>query len=341
VNKILIVRPDRVGDVVISSSCLAAVRAKYPQAKIFWMTQGAHREFFENHPEIDEWREVPGLNSGSFFERVARLRDEIEKIKPDVMIALDPRADLYFAAWRVGVPQRVGWTLRRWSWTLTDAVENTKRQGLKHEGFYNFDLLSRIGVAAPAKLQPRLVPAESARVRLREKFSWWEEGRPYAVLNPSAFSPVARWAPENFAQLGDWLQKEHGLQLVIIGDSATDGSALLVTELLQDYGDEVHNVAGLTSLAELAWLLKGARLLVTRDTGPSHVAAAMGCPVVVIFGRTSPIYGPKRWAPLAERVAVVAKTTERRRWESNPSYWRRSFEAITVREVKEAAQKFF
>ena len=96
------------------------------------------------------------------------------------------------------------------------------------------------------------------------------------------------------------------------------------------------NLAGRTDLGELGWLLKHARVLVTRDTGPSHLAAAVGCPVVVIFGRTAPLYGPTRWRPLTEKAVIVAKSTPRKRWESRDNYWRRCFAAISVEEVQEA-----
>jgi ADP-heptose:LPS heptosyltransferase len=338
-EKILIVRPDRVGDVVISSSCLTSVRARFPQAEIYWMTQPALGGLFEQHADLAGWVEVPPVPLGSFWQRVQWMRQRIEVMAPTHVVVLDPRADVYVAAWLARVPVRVGWQLKYWSWTLTQSLPNVKRQGLQHEGFYNFDLLKLIGVPIAERLTPRLSPAVAAQSTLVEKFPGWRYGATYAVLNPSAFSPVARWSPENFAALGHWLHERWGCQLVVIGDRADDPSAQALQIHLQEVGDGVINLAGRTTLAELAWLLEKAMVLVTRDTGPSHVAAAMGCPVVVIFGRTAPIYGPRRWAPLAEKVEVLAKTTERRRWESNASYWKRSFAAITVEEVQAAVEK--
>lgn len=200
---------------------------------------------------------------------------------------------------------------------------------MKHEAAYNFDLLQLIGVSPPARLEPNVHLPESALDSLRAKLPWPLESTPFAVLNPSAHSPVARWPIEYFLLLAEKLQNEHGLAPAFISADVDD--SVRDTRFL--------NLAGKTDLAELGWLLKYARVLVTRDTGPSHLAAAVGCPVVVIFGRTAPIYGPTRWRPMTDKAVIVTKSVPRKRWESQAKYWRRSFAAIHVDEVEAAVQQ--
>ena len=125
---------------------------------------------------------------------------------------------------------------------------------------------------------------------------------------------------------------------MLTGDSADDPSALEVASCFP----AAVNLAGRTTLAELAWLLRGARLLVSRDTGASHVAAAVECPQVTLFGRLEPTYGATRWRPLAPaaRCAVVeTPVSPRRWWETTRRHWRRGFEAITVEMVLAAARQ--
>lgn len=235
---------------------------------------------------------------------------------------------MYLAAQRAAVPFRIGYRHKSWDKYLTHSLDDRRAAGLKHEAACNFDLLRLIGVGQPARLEASVHLPESALDSLRTKLPWPLQSTLFAVLNPSAHSPVARWPIEYFLRLADKLQSDHGLLPVFIGAETDDR---VPTRFL--------NLAAKTDLAELGWLLKHARALVTRDTGPSHLAAAVGCPVVVIFGRTAPIYGPTRWCPLTDKAVIVAKSVPRKRWESQTKYWRRSFAAISVDEVEAAVQQ--
>ena len=136
---------------------------------------------------------------------------------------------------------------------------------------------------------------------------------------------------EQFLRLADWMRDDLGLKTVFIGADIMDSIPVSGTNHL--------NLAGQTDLAELGWLLNRARVLVTRTTGPSHLAAAVDCPQVVLFGRTEPIYSPTRWRPLTEKAVIIAKSTPRKRWESADKYWQRCFAAISVDEVQEAVRQ--
>jgi ADP-heptose:LPS heptosyltransferase len=125
------------------------------------------------------------------------------------------------------------------------------------------------------------------------------------------------------------------LHVVLTGDRAEDPSAREISRNLAHHGDRILNLAGRTSLGELGFLLRQAEVLVTRDTGPSHLAAGVGCPVTVIFGRTDPIYGPKRWRPLGDRVEILEHRLTRQAGERREAFWQRCFASITPEEVWE------
>jgi ADP-heptose:LPS heptosyltransferase len=314
--RLLIARPDRVGDVIISTSCLAPIRRAFPRGELFFLAAERMRPLLENHPALT-----------GFISDAA----EIGRLAPDAIIHLHPDKEVYLAAQRAAVPIRIGYRHRSLDKYLTHWLDDRRAEGLKHEAAYNFDLLQLIGVNQPSRLEPTVHLPESALGPLRAKLPWPLESTPFAVLNPSAHSPVARWPLEYFLRLAEKLQNEHGLLSVFIGGDVDDSIPASAAQFL--------NLAGKTDLAELGWLLKHARVLVTRDTGPSHLAAAVGCPVVVIFGRTAPIYGPTRWRPLTEKVVIVTKSVPRRHWESQTKYWRRSFAAIQVVEVEAAVRQ--
>ena len=311
--RLLIVRPDRVGDVIISTSCLAPVREAFPRGEIYFLAAERMRPLLEKHPDLT-----------GFISDAA----QIARLNLDAIVHLHPDKEVYLAAQRAAVPIRIGYRFNSLGRYLTHSLADQRTEGLKHEAACNFDLLQLIGVGQPARLEPNVYLPESALGSLRTKLPWPLESTPFALLNPSAHSPVARWPIEYFVRLADKLQSDHSLLPVFIG---TDSDNRIPARFL--------NIAGKTDLAELGWLLKHARVLVTRDTGPSHLAAAVGCPVVVIFGRTAPIYGPTRWRPLTEKAVIVAKSVPRKRWESQAKYWRRSFAAIQVDEVEAAVRQ--
>ncbi len=314
--RLVVVRPDRVGDVIISTSCIAPIRRAFPRGELYFCAAEQMRPLLEHHPELTGFISGPG---------------QIGKLHADVVVHLHPDKACYLAAHEAGVPVRIGYRARFLSRHLTHVVDDRRSDGVKHEAEYNFDLLQAIGVSRPAALTPNVHIPGSARESLRAKLPWPLESTPFAVLNPSARSPVARWPIEYFLQLAHQLQDALGLLPVVIGADANDSIPSGATRIL--------NLAGQTNLAELGWLLKHAQVLVTRDTGPSHLAAAVGCPVVVVFGRTAPLYGPTRWRPLTEKAVVVARSLARRPLEGRDAHWRRCFAAISVDEVYAAVQQ--
>ena len=314
--RLIVIRPDRVGDVIISTSCIVPIRRAFPEGELYFCAAEQMRPLLEGHPELTGFISAP---------------EQIGKLHADVVVHLHPDKACYRAAHEAGVPVRIGYRARFLSRRLTHAMDDRRFNGVQHEAEYNFDLLQTIGVPRPAALTPNVHLPESARDSLRAKLPWPLESTPFAVLNPSARSQVARWPIDYFLRLACRLQDALGLLPVIIGADANDSIPPGATRVL--------NLAGQTNLAELGWLLKHARVLVTRDTGPSHLAAAVGCPVVVIFGRTAPLYGPTRWRPLTEKAVIVARSLARHPWEGRDAYWRRCFAAISVDEVYAAVQQ--
>jgi ADP-heptose:LPS heptosyltransferase len=314
--RLLVVRPDRVGDVIISTSCIGPIRDAFPRGQLHFFAAEPMRPLLDGHPKL-----------AGFVSNPAKMSE----LHLDAVVHLHPDEACYRAAARTCAPIRIGYAVRSLNRFLTHPLADERSAGVKHEAAYNFDLLRLLGVAQPPQLSANVHLPESNRATLQAKLPWALDSTRFAVLNPSAHSKVARWPAEYFSRLADLLRNDRGLQVVVIGADGGDS--------LPPLGGEYVNLAGKTDLGELGWLLKHARVLVSRDTGPSHLAAAVGCPVVVIFGRTAPLYGPTRWRPLTEKAVIVARSLARRPLERRDAYWRRCFAAISVDEVYEAVQQ--
>jgi ADP-heptose:LPS heptosyltransferase len=314
--RLLIARPDRVGDVIISTSCITPIRQFFPRCALYFYAAERMRPLLERHPDLD-----------GFLSDPSRLGS----LDLDAVVHLQPDAVCYRGASDANVPIRIGYQQRFLTRYLTRSLPDRRSEGIKHEAANNFDLLNFLDVPFPKHFTPTVHLPESARDSLRNKMPWPLESTPFAVLNPSAHSPIARWPFEHFLRLAEWLKNNLNLQPVFVGADATDS--------LVGAGSRHLNLAGQTDLAELGWLLKHARLLVSRNTGTSHLAAAVGCPMVDLFARPGGMYGPSRWRPLTEKAVIIAKFTPRKPWESRNHHWRRSYAAITTDEVAAAVRQ--
>ncbi|HZV33086.1 MAG TPA: glycosyltransferase family 9 protein [Verrucomicrobiae bacterium] len=317
---LILSRPDRVGDVVISTSCLPPIREKYPDAKIYFVAQERMRPLLQNHPLLD-----------GFISLSADLQSEFRRVNASAIVHLHPDADCYIAAVKNTIPIRIGYPVRFLNCHLTHRIKERRKEGLQHEAAYNFDLLAAIDVELPKKLFASVHLPENSRETLQRKLPWPIASTAYAVLHPTAHSKIARWPTERFLQLAEWLKKKFGLQPVFIGAEAND--------FIPTNASNFQNLSGKTDLGELGWLLKHARLLVTNDSGPGHLAAAVDCPVVAIFGRNAPLYGPVRWRPLSDRAIIVSKPLQRKRFEARQAHWRRCFAAIEISDVQSAVMQ--
>jgi len=294
---------------------------------------------FQKHPRIQSLILMPDPARHSWWKRFMQLKSQLRGFGADGIVFLHPDSACQVAAWSEGIPIRLGFQNRFWTWTLTQSLPYRKSEGVKHESEYNFDLLALWGLPCPEALLNDITVEERSELSLLNLLPWDPIKESFVVLNPSAFSEVARWPVHHFVALAESLLTEKGLRIVVTGDSETDPSACEICHRLQSYGNRILNLAGRTSLGELGALLKHAEVLVTRDTGPSHLAAAVGCPVTVIFGRNDPIYGPTRWRPLGERVEALEHRQTRRQGEKKEAFWQRCFASIEPTEVLDSRER--
>jgi ADP-heptose:LPS heptosyltransferase len=287
--------------VVISSSCLSAVHAHFPDVRLHWLVEERMRPLFLEHPLI-----AGVLAPAEGGRRTLRLAGALRRLRPDAIALLQPDRGVALAAWLARVPVRVGFVRRRCRpQFLTRSLPYRKSEGAKHEGRYNFDVLGLLGVPEPATLAPSLRPDPAARDRLAARLGADAAALPgCAAFHLAAHGDKPRASLAMLAGLAGWLRREHGLRPLLIG-TETDPPVAQVAQLAGLAPSEIIDLRGATDLAELAWLLGSVALCAARDSGPAQLAAAMGCRTLVFFIDPRPILGPTRWTPLGPRVEVL------------------------------------
>ncbi len=303
-KKILIVRLDRIGDVVLSTPVLKAVREAYPDSHIAFMVAPHARDIADGNPYInevivyDKSRAHKGILEGAKF--IAGLARK----KFDIAIMLHPTVRTHLLAFLSGIPKRLGYA-RKMGLILTDRIPDKKHLGLKHEIDYTLGLLSYIGIEpTDRKLHVPTDDVSEERVRHILADSGIKDGDKIVAINPGASCPSKRWPAERFAETADALTRELGVKIVIVSGSQDKRFA---DNTLSAMKTAAVDLSGKTTIRELACLLKRSSLFISNDSGPVHIACAMGTPVISVFGRSDRGLSPRRWGPTNKMDRIIHK----------------------------------
>jgi heptosyltransferase-2 len=325
-RRILVRGVNWLGDAVMTTPALLRLREKFPAAHLALLTPEKLADLWRNHPAIDEIISfTAGENAFSAGTKIRAGKFDLALVLPN-----SPRSAL--EVFLAGIPQRIGYA-RPWrNFFLTQAIapradavkmrklsvaEIKRRTGVApvsniiserpetgatpvlpptaHQIHEYLHLVAALG-ANPEPLAPRLFVTPEEIETVKNKFGLEKITEPIFGLNPGAeYGPAKRWPVENFiAAAQEIQQRTNCVWLIFGGKGDMQLAGRIATEITHHASRITHlNLAGKTSLRELMALLKSCRVLLTNDTGPMHVAAALGTPVVVPFGSTSPeLTGP-------------------------------------------------
>ncbi|PYV17821.1 MAG: lipopolysaccharide heptosyltransferase II [Acidobacteria bacterium] len=310
-KKIMVRSANWVGDAVMSIPALEALRKRFPEAEIVMVVKPWVSELYWYHPAINRQivYDADGKHRGrhGFRELLKNLRGE----RFDMAILFQNAFHAAWMAWRAEIPRRIGFARGGRSGLLTDAVLPPPRAAYRHQAYDYIQLLFRAGLIAASD---PVSSWEEPMLKLTDAERTWAErqlkalglgGRRYLIgIHPGAsFGPAKRWLPERFAALADRLVGALGADVLIFGSADEKPLAEQIAEAMR------HSplvVAGQTSLRQMMALFGQCCLAITNDSGPMHVAAGLGLPLVAIFGSTD----ERSTGPLSPRARVVKARVE-------------------------------
>lgn len=290
-RNILVIRLSALGDVVMSSGLIPALRAAHPQARISWLTEPPAAPLLKEHPGLDElivwprstwqalWRE---RRYKALLSTILQFRRELRARRFDLVIDAHGLLKSGICAWFTGAPYRIGLMPREGSqWLVDERVEPPPAQDLRMGSEYRY-LAHHVG-APDHSFQPDIQPGESARAQaaavLREA---GVHGR-YAVLCPFTTRPQKHWFDEHWQALAPALQRR-GLTIVVLGGPGDAAAAQTIAQATPG----IVNLVGRLKLDESAAVISRCALLVGVDTGLTHLGSAFRRPSVALFGSTRP-----------------------------------------------------
>ena len=334
-KNILIVRLDRLGDVLLSTPAIKSVRNAYPNSRISVMVRPYCEDVVRGNPYLDEviiydkGGKEKGISGNLSFILNLRRRNF------DLALILHPTARSHIITFLSGIPERVGYD-KKLGLLLTKKVPHAKQFGLRHEIDYTLDLLRYIGIEAPEKeLYMPVRGASEEKVRNIFTENGLSENDIIIALNPAASCASKRWPEKKFAELGDKLADKYKVRIVIVSGAEDKVYADSVSRLMRSPS---LNLSGITTVSDLASVLKRAALFISNDSGPVHMACALGRPVIAIFGRSDRGLSPKRWGPVGRSDVVLHKDVECHKCLAhNCKIGFKCLEAITVDDALAAA----
>ncbi len=327
-RKILVIKPSSLGDVVHSLPFLYVLRDCFPFAKIDWVIARGIEGILEGNPMVrklwiidkDSWKKIGRLKWT--LSEMGQLVKGLKAESYDVVIDLQGLMRSGMIAKATGSPVRIGFSEAREGSSLFYTHKVRGGRDIHAVDRY-LKIAKAIGCVVDEVRSPMPLIKESDPVKCIKK-----DFGDYAVIVPGARWETKKWPAERFASVASMLS----VKSIIVGSSADAAISKVIEE---KSGGKALSMAGKTDIRELICLIRGSKFVITNDSGPMHIAAACGVPVIAIFGPTNPV----RTGPYGQQNIIVRPSLD-----CAPCYKRKCKETkcmqeITAEKVLEAVKK--
>ncbi len=288
---ILIIKPSALGDVALTLGTLSTLRKSFPHAKITWFVRREFAPLIDGHPDLDDLIVFDRKLLGKWwccpkaFAALVDLFKQLRNHKFDLVIDLQGLFRTALFSWITGCKRRFGPAETREFAGIfyTDAI------ACDDNNISLVDHYNRIAVAAGAKdaeVTFKLAASEEVTQQVTQlcKEHGLDQSR-LAVFIAGAAHEYKFWPAEKFAKVAEKLVNSYGLQIAVVG---TASESSIVQKITAACDVSVVDLCGKTNIPQLTALLSMAKFVLSNDTGPGHIAAASGVPMVMVFGRTNP-----------------------------------------------------
>ncbi|MFH1655376.1 MAG: lipopolysaccharide heptosyltransferase II [Candidatus Omnitrophota bacterium] len=303
-KRILVIRTDRIGDVLLSTPVIKAVKDFFPNSFLAVMVRPYAKEIIEGNPFVDELIIYDKYGKHKSILSSLKFANELRKERFDLAIILHPTNRVNLISFFAGIPERIGYN-RKMGFFLTKKLDDKKYLGEKHEMGYSLDVIRALGIEPQDKtlFMPIKKESEDWVDRILKKNNALNSPNLVAI-HPGASCPSKIWPQEHFSDLANRLIEEYRFKIIIISGPKDQKIA---EKLIEKIEYPVIDLSGETTISKLASILKRCCLFISNDSGPVHISTAVGTPVISIFGRNQKGLSPLRWGPLGEKDIFLHK----------------------------------
>ena len=303
-ERILVIKLDHIGDVLLATPVFSNLRRAYPNAELHALTGAWSRVVLEKHPDVSK---VMEYNSPAFcrtgrptsLKQTFRLYRELRRQKYDLIVEL--RSDwrtVWFAFLRL-TPKR----LSRAALQVANKLGFAQFSGT-HETTRNLDVLRQAGIPTSVETAIFSVTTEDKKWASDFLATYQIEGQhPLIAIHPGSPIALKRWLPERYAELADWLIAQKRAQILFVG---VEDEIPIINEIQALMRGESISIAGKTTLTQLASILHTCNVFIGNDSGPMHLAAAVGTQTIGLYGPGD----PTRFGPAGAKCQTIQRKSD-------------------------------
>lgn len=341
ISSILLIRLDHIGDVLLTTPALHALRDEYPTAKILALVGSWAKDVLSDNPYLDgiftldvPWYSRTRKSKRAFVHDLVSCMRRLREEKLDIAISFRPDVRNALLAFLSGARKTIGYDIKGGGFCLNTVVPYDQRV---HQVILNFNLLALLGIRTPKDIRLEIFPSPKDQNAVDHflKQSGISEAARLIAIHPGAGCPSKLWVEGRFARLADMLTEQRHTKVVFTGNAEESEMVHRIAGLMKN---EVLVAAGRLSIKQTALLLKRCLFLITVDSAVMHMAAAMGTPTIALFSGTNRL---EEWRPYGNKALIIRKDLQ-----CSPCYLQRCrlpkhecMELITVHEVLDAAHR--
>lgn len=337
-KNILIIKPSALGDIVLALPALAALRKSFPDAKISWLVRPAFASLLQGHPYLDNIILFDRKFLGKAWcdpaatKALWTLIGQLRRAKFDAVIDFQGLFRTASIGWLTGCKNRIGMANAREFGHIfyTQKIPQTKQDIHLVDYYLKITRAAGADYTEPEFVLPQDESAAESVTKLLNDHNIPSDN--YAVFVPGSAHDDKCWPVENFAALAEKINAQFGMSIIATG---TEPEKAVVEKIKNIANVTITDLAGKTNIPQLIALLKNAKLVVSNDTGPGHIAAALNVPVILIFGRSN----PARVAPYKRPNCFTAVAPNDRGFKPDSIDPAHNIANITVEEVFEKISK--
>jgi len=305
-KNLLIVRTDRIGDVVLSLPLAGIVKKYYPECRVTFLLKEYTKCLAVGNPFIDEILVLKESNGK------ISLNDNINLIsgyKFDSAIVVSPSFITAFLIFLCSIKYRIGTGYRWYSLLFNKKIYEHRKYGGKHELEFNVDLLAPFGIKEEinsGNVKFNFSAGDRSKALIKNIFeeNKISRSKPIIIIHPGSGGSAVDWPINRFKQLIGAILRELDVFVLLTG---SEPEKALCEEL--KVSEEVKNFAGKFDLAELIALIDACDIFISNSTGPIHIAAALGKFTIGFYPKI-PACSPERWGPYTEDGAIFTPSIE-------------------------------
>ncbi|MCU0413678.1 MAG: glycosyltransferase family 9 protein [Ignavibacteriaceae bacterium] len=302
----MIVRTDRIGDVVLSLPMAWLVKKKYPDCKVAYFIRNYTASLIDGNPFIDEVIIADEADGKILFGK------NLIKIKSknfDTSVVVNPTMKISLMMFLAGIKNRIGTGYRWYAFLFNKKVFEHRKHGEKHELEYNINLLKKIDVGIQdfsneIKFHMQIDEVSSAKINSILDEKGFESGNKIVIIHPGSGGSSVDLPKEKLIELTRMISNLNNVTIIITG-SKSEFAQCKEFEISKS----VINLAGQLDLSLLKALINKADLFISNSTGPMHIAAALGVHVIGFFPKILSC-SQKRWGPYTEKKSIFIPTID-------------------------------